>query len=180
METTAEGVETLDELDLVRMLGCSHIQGFIYDRPLTASAASARLETGLIAIAKGPRASRARRHTMLRKVVLDHGGERYQGTIRNISSSGAMIEGLWNVPTGTTFDIQISESRSIRGTTRWSQQDRIGVQLSPNCSNLTKPAVSCLPRRAQCASPARVFCFARQADRQEPAARSGLARPGPR
>ncbi|MCB2059704.1 MAG: EAL domain-containing protein, partial [Novosphingobium sp.] len=29
METTAEGVETLDELDLVRMLGCSHIQGFI-------------------------------------------------------------------------------------------------------------------------------------------------------
>src|SRR5437763_6042147 len=34
METTAEGVETLDELDLIRMHGCSHIQGFIYDKPL--------------------------------------------------------------------------------------------------------------------------------------------------
>ena len=130
METTAEGVETLDELDLVRMLGCSHIQGFIYDRALTAEAASARLETGLIAIAKGPRASRARRHTMLRKVFLDHHGERYQGTIRNISGTGAMIEGLWNVPQGTVFEIQISENRRISATTRWTQQDRIGVEFA--------------------------------------------------
>src|SRR6185369_8455669 len=36
METTAEGVETLDELDLVRSLGCSHVQGYIYDKPLSA------------------------------------------------------------------------------------------------------------------------------------------------
>ncbi len=130
METTAEGVETLDELDLVRMLGCSHIQGFIYDRPLTSEAATARLSTGLIAIAKGPRASRSRRHTMLRKVVLDYQGERYQGTIRNISGSGAMIEGLWNVPPGTLFELQISESRTIGALVRWSQEDRIGVQFS--------------------------------------------------
>ncbi len=130
METTAEGVETLDELDLVRMLGCSHIQGFIYERALTAQAATARLETGLIAIAQGPRASRAHRHTMLRKVVLDHQGERYQGTIRNISSSGAMIEGLWNVPAGTVFEVQISESRTVKALVRWSQQDRIGVQFA--------------------------------------------------
>lgn len=34
MDTTAEGVETLDELDVVRMHGCSHVQGFIYERPL--------------------------------------------------------------------------------------------------------------------------------------------------
>jgi diguanylate cyclase (GGDEF)-like protein/PAS domain S-box-containing protein len=130
METTAEGVETLDELDLMRMLGCSHIQGFIYERPLSSSAAAARLETGLIAIAKGPRASRARRHSMLRKVVLDHQGERYQGTIRNISPRGAMIEGLWNVPVGTVFDIQISDQRTLQATTRWAQQDRIGVEFA--------------------------------------------------
>src|SRR5690606_3156649 len=29
MDTTAEGVETHDELDLVRMHGCSHVQGYI-------------------------------------------------------------------------------------------------------------------------------------------------------
>ncbi|MGE0283793.1 MAG: putative bifunctional diguanylate cyclase/phosphodiesterase, partial [Rhizobiaceae bacterium] len=47
METTAEGVETLDELDLVRALGCSHIQGFIYERPLKALDASDQLAAGL-------------------------------------------------------------------------------------------------------------------------------------
>ena len=39
---------------------------------------------------------------MLRKVVLEHSGEFYNGTIRNISQGGAMIEGLWNVPPGHT------------------------------------------------------------------------------
>src|SRR3546814_11234156 len=34
METTAEGVETHDDLALVRGLGCSHVQGYIYGRPL--------------------------------------------------------------------------------------------------------------------------------------------------
>src|SRR5690606_8345191 len=87
MDTTAEGVETLDELDLVRMHGCSHVQGFIYERPLNAEAALERLETGLVAVARGPRASRAPRQTMLRKVVLDHHGQLYNGTIRNVSST---------------------------------------------------------------------------------------------
>jgi EAL domain-containing protein (putative c-di-GMP-specific phosphodiesterase class I) len=54
METTAEGVETFDELDLVRELGCSHVQGYIYERPLSALDAAARLSTGLIAVAHGP------------------------------------------------------------------------------------------------------------------------------
>ena len=54
METTAEGVETLDELDLVRSLGCSHIQGYIYEQALTATVATERLATGLSVIASGP------------------------------------------------------------------------------------------------------------------------------
>jgi hypothetical protein len=35
---------------------------------------------------------------MLRRVVLDHAGQRYNGTVRNMSLTGALIEGLWNVP----------------------------------------------------------------------------------
>ena len=130
METTAEGVETLDELDLIRMLGCSHIQGYIYDKPLTMAAAAARLQSGLTAIAEGPRAARSHRHTMLRKVVLQHGGEHYQGTIRNVSATGAMIEGLWNVPKGTTFDIQLNPGHIISAISRWSQDDRMGVEFA--------------------------------------------------
>lgn len=35
METTAEGVEQQDEIEFVRDLGCSHIQGFVYGQPVT-------------------------------------------------------------------------------------------------------------------------------------------------
>jgi diguanylate cyclase (GGDEF)-like protein/PAS domain S-box-containing protein len=130
MDTTAEGVETLDELDLVRMHGCSHVQGFIYERPLSAEGATERLRTGLIAVARGPRASRQPRQTMLRKVVLDHHGQLYNATIRNISATGALVEGLWNVPVGTIFKIQISEAQAVTATARWSQDERMGVEFA--------------------------------------------------
>ena len=130
MDTTAEGVETHDELDLVRSLGCSHVQGYIYDRPLSCTDAGARLASGLAAVAKGPKCSRAPRQKMLRKVVLDHHGHVYNGTIRNISVSGAMVEGLWNVPVGTVFQMQISQNRRLACTTRWSEDDRMGVEFA--------------------------------------------------
>ena len=130
METTAEGVETLDELDLVRMLGCSHVQGFIYEKPLDYAAATERLMSGMTAIAKGPRAARSTRHTMLRKIVLDHAGQHYHGTIRNISATGAMVEGLWNVPPGTIFRIVLSEGGVVTATARWCQEDRMGVEFA--------------------------------------------------
>ena len=130
MDTTAEGVETLDELDLVRLHGCSHVQGFIYERPLDAAAALERLDTGLAAAATGPRSSRAARQTMLRKVVLEYNGQAYSGTIRNISTTGAMIEGLWNVPAGTIVKIKLSEHHDVTATTRWCAQDRVGLEFA--------------------------------------------------
>lgn len=33
MVTTAEGVETVEQLDQVRLLGCSQVQGFFISRP---------------------------------------------------------------------------------------------------------------------------------------------------
>jgi EAL domain-containing protein (putative c-di-GMP-specific phosphodiesterase class I) len=34
MSTTAEGVETATELDMVRRLGCKKVQGYYYGRPM--------------------------------------------------------------------------------------------------------------------------------------------------
>ncbi|UIP05572.1 EAL domain-containing protein [Erythrobacter sp. SDW2] len=130
MDTTAEGVETLDELDLVRMHGCSHVQGYIYEKPLTREDATERLRTGLTAIARGPQSARAPRQSMLRKIVLEHNNQHYHGTIRNISSSGALIEGLWNVPPGTIFRIAVTEKLIVTGTTRWSKEDRMGIEFA--------------------------------------------------
>ncbi|MGB3165434.1 MAG: EAL domain-containing protein, partial [Alteraurantiacibacter sp.] len=130
METTAEGVETHDELDWVRQFGCTHVQGFIFDRALTAEAVDAKLVDSLQAVASGPKSSRAPRQKMLRKVVLDHGGHLYNGTIRNISITGAMVDGLWNVPVGTVFELQISNRQTVTCTTRWSAEDRMGVEFA--------------------------------------------------
>ncbi len=41
MTTTAEGVETREEAELIRKLGCDKIQGFYFGRPMTASDARA-------------------------------------------------------------------------------------------------------------------------------------------
>ncbi|MDO6415819.1 EAL domain-containing protein [Sphingomonas sp. BIUV-7] len=38
IETTAEGVETIDQLDILRKQGCSQIQGFYFSRPIRAGA----------------------------------------------------------------------------------------------------------------------------------------------
>ncbi|PKB25773.1 diguanylate cyclase (GGDEF)-like protein [Novosphingobium kunmingense] len=130
METTAEGVETLDELDFVRMQGCSHIQGFIYEQPLSLAQATKKLGEGITAIARGPRAARAVRHAMLRRIMLEHGGQTYHGTIRNLSATGAMVEGLWNVPPGTIFKIFLAEGMAVTATARWCQEDRMGVEFS--------------------------------------------------
>ncbi len=130
MDTTAEGVETHDELDLIRRHGCSHVQGYIYDRALTLEQTLERMSAGLEAVAKGPKSSRASRQKMLRKVVLDHGGHLYNGTVRNISVTGAMVEGLWNVPVGTNFHLHISANQVVSCITRWSIQDRMGVEFA--------------------------------------------------
>lgn len=37
MSTTAEGVETVEEADLIRSLGCDKIQGYYFGRPMTAA-----------------------------------------------------------------------------------------------------------------------------------------------
>ena len=149
METTAEGVETLDELDLVRVLGCSHVQGYIYEKALDAQATDARLAQGLEAVAKGPRSARAPRQTMLRKVVLEHGSHVYDGTIRNISQTGAMIEGLWNVPVGTRFNVHLASDYIVFGCTRWSHEDRMGVEFTQPLELDGNGAVTFTPPRAR-------------------------------
>ncbi|MGB5779601.1 MAG: EAL domain-containing protein [Allopontixanthobacter sediminis] len=130
IDTTAEGVETMDELNLVRMHGCSHVQGHVYEKPLSGVNALTRLRSGVAAVADGPRSSREPRQTVLRKVLLEHGNEVYSGTIRNISSRGVMIEGLWDVPGGTLFQLALSEFHTVLATCRWSESGRMGAEFN--------------------------------------------------
>lgn len=47
MEVTAEGVEDHDQLELLKSYGCREIQGFLFSKPLPATAAEALLRNGI-------------------------------------------------------------------------------------------------------------------------------------
>jgi diguanylate cyclase (GGDEF)-like protein len=46
METTAEGVESAGQMDILREQGCSHIQGYYFSKPVTEDAVAAMLDGG--------------------------------------------------------------------------------------------------------------------------------------
>lgn len=131
MDTTAEGAETQDELALIRQLGCSHVQGYIYGRPMPFVDVMASHDThGANVAMDGFKSSRPSRKTMLRTVAIHHQGHVYTGRVRNISATGALIEGLWNVPSGTLFAIELAEGQSVNATAKWSKGDRMGVEFA--------------------------------------------------
>ncbi|MEM6909717.1 MAG: EAL domain-containing protein [Pseudomonadota bacterium] len=130
MDTTAEGVETHDELELIRILGCSHVQGFIYHEPVSAEEAGALVAGDLSARADGPQAARSQRQVLLKRVFVGHEGARMAATLRNISEGGAMLDGLWNLPAGSAVEIEFGPSARVNAQVRWSVEDRAGVEFS--------------------------------------------------
>ncbi|RXF68536.1 GGDEF domain-containing protein [Hansschlegelia zhihuaiae] len=71
LETVAEGVETAEQLDLVTSHGCTHAQGYLFGRPMPASAFEVwygdRLVSELRSI--GSRAARDKRQRAARSVI---------------------------------------------------------------------------------------------------------------
>jgi hypothetical protein len=130
MDTTAEGVETLDELELVRLLGCSHVQGYIYFKPMNAADITQLVGGGMIAKPEGPQSARHPRQVLLRRVMVVYNGNRLNATLRNISEGGAMIEGLWNMPVGSTIQVVFSAEKSATATVRWSRENRVGASFA--------------------------------------------------
>ncbi|MEO1168253.1 MAG: EAL domain-containing protein [Pseudomonadota bacterium] len=133
METTAEGVEMEDEIELVKQLGCSHIQGYIYGKPMPHEEVLKQLgENKGIAMAQGHRASRSPRRRILRSTNLDVDGGSRKGVIRNISATGAMIEGIGEIDGGTDILIEVIEGQMFKSTVRWSDKERIGIEFARN------------------------------------------------
>jgi diguanylate cyclase (GGDEF)-like protein len=129
METTAEGVETESELTLARVLGCSHVQGYIYEAPMSLGDSIARIARGLDVRIGAPRPARELRHALLRKVALEYGGDRHDAMICNLSISGAMIEGP-PVRPGAVIAIHIGEGQVVTATARWCEAGRMGVEFT--------------------------------------------------
>jgi diguanylate cyclase (GGDEF)-like protein len=102
METTAEGIEYMDQLDLVRNLKVSHAQGWIYSKALGTAALVQHLEAGNCVIEPvGPSTQRSDRQAVYRKIAVAHGLRYDDAILRNLSNSGALIDGLPPLAIGT-------------------------------------------------------------------------------
>ena len=130
METTAEGIESHDQLDLIRNLHVSHVQGYIYSKPVGNDELVDHAEAGSWMIKpSGPAKQRNDRFQMFRKVGAIHGNHRYNVVIRNLSATGAFIEGILDVPTGTRFVIDFGEGQLVTATVRRSMKHQQGIEF---------------------------------------------------
>ena len=109
METTVEGVEAFDQLDVVVSKGARFIQGWIYSKALTQEAAVERMKSGELRIEPdGPQTHRQERRSVFRRIGVIHDDHRYDALMRNLSKTGALIDGLLGVPEGTGLVLDLS------------------------------------------------------------------------
>ena len=128
MDTCAEGVETHDDLQLIRDLGVSMVQGYIFGKPSPAETAR-ELANSATVEAEGFACIREPRHRLMRRAVTAIGGETVEVRLRNISSMGALVECPLPVAPGTELTIDIVGVAPMHGTVRWAQSGKFGVQF---------------------------------------------------
>jgi diguanylate cyclase (GGDEF)-like protein/PAS domain S-box-containing protein len=129
METTAEGVETHEELLLVRTLGCSLVQGYIFGKPMPAAEARKLAAKGAATLpAQLPQ--REPRVRIIRAALLHYEGEVKGARLRNISSGGALVECREEMPVGAQIQLDFAAGGLIDATIKWTKGTQFGVQFS--------------------------------------------------
>jgi diguanylate cyclase (GGDEF)-like protein len=128
MDTCAEGVETHDDLQLIRELGVSMVQGYIFGRPTEAETAR-ELANSVSVEADGFQCTREARHRLMRRAMTCIDGEVVEVKLRNISSMGSLVECPLSVSPGTELTIDIVGVGPVRGIVRWAQSGKFGIQF---------------------------------------------------
>jgi diguanylate cyclase (GGDEF)-like protein len=128
MDTCAEGVETHDDLQLIRELGVSMVQGYIFGKP-SPSEVARELANSVTVEAEGFQCIREPRHRLMRRALTAIDGEMIEVKLRNISSMGALVECGLAVAPGTELTIDIVGVGPVRGVVRWAQAGKFGVQF---------------------------------------------------
>jgi EAL domain-containing protein (putative c-di-GMP-specific phosphodiesterase class I) len=129
METTAEGAETHDELELIRDLGCSHVQGYIFGRPMNAEEALRLAQQNKPVVAEGFQFNRPPRQGLLKMAGLQWNGMQMPVRVRNISTGGALLECERRIPDGSSVQLDVPGCGGLGGEVRWSEAGRMGIQF---------------------------------------------------
>lgn len=129
METTATGIESLQLVERLQGAGVSSLQGSIYSDPVTGEDVIDELNTGNWKLEPGKRTKRARRRTVYRKIQVINEDHSYEVTLRNLSKTGAFIEGLIDVPVDTQFVVDLGGGQLAVATVIRSNGDTQGLEF---------------------------------------------------
>ncbi|MEP2988271.1 MAG: EAL domain-containing protein [Parasphingorhabdus sp.] len=130
LETTADGVQTPEELKFIQELGCSQAQGSVFGEPLTSQDATELLKSSGIRLSASTLTKyREDRRKILRRVRLCYRQYWFDVIIKNISRNGAMIEGLENIAEGSQFQIDFGNGWKVLATSIWSIGKQVGVRF---------------------------------------------------
>ena len=128
MDTTAEGVETHDDLNLIRELGCSQVQGYIFGKPVPGDAAR-ELANQASVEADGFQTTREPRQRLMRRAIAQIGHQRMEIRLRNISSRGALVECDASIAPGHSLTVDIVGVGPVIGEVRWAQKGKFGLEF---------------------------------------------------
>ena len=130
MDTTAEGVETHDDLYLIRELGVSQVQGYIFGKPMPAEEARKMANSSRVE-AEGYQCIREPRQRLMRRAIAAINGETTEIRLRNISAMGALVEcDQSGQRPARAMTIDIVGVGPVVGTVRWAQAGKFGVQFT--------------------------------------------------
>ncbi len=130
METTVEGVEAFDQYDVVCEKGARFIQGWIYSKALTQETVVERMQSGEFRIEPdGPERHRPERRSVFRRVGVIHDDHRYDALMRNMSKTGALIDGLLGVPENTGLVLDLGNGQLVVCTVTRVQDAMIAVEF---------------------------------------------------
>ncbi|MGI9377144.1 MAG: putative bifunctional diguanylate cyclase/phosphodiesterase [Tsuneonella suprasediminis] len=130
METTVEGVEAFDQLNVVKQKGATLVQGWLYAKAMPQAAVLQHIDSGEFRIEpSGPDKHRPDRRAMFRRIGLIHEDYRYEAVIRDLSTTGAFIEGLVGVPVGTPLVLDLGAGQLVVCEVTRSEGAQIGVEF---------------------------------------------------
>jgi hypothetical protein len=107
-----------------------YLEGPIFSEPVDHDMIEQELAGGSWKIEPGSdRTRRARRRTVFRKIQVIHDDYAYEVTLRNLSKTGALIEGLADVPKGTQFVVDLGGGQLAVATVTRTNGDVQGLEF---------------------------------------------------
>lgn len=130
MDTIANGIESANLFAALTECGVRYLEGPIFSEPLDPHMLAQEMAGGVWNIdPAAERTRRARRRTVFRKIQVIHDDYAYEVTLRNLSKTGALIEGLADVPKGTQFVVDLGGGQLAVATVIRSNGDVQGLEF---------------------------------------------------